>query len=66
VNDAGAASFEIETRWKSASVEGGSIHQIADHLYRVDFDRGGIAADSFSYAHRKAVVHFESGSPDRE
>jgi hypothetical protein len=61
VNDAGAASFEIETPWKSASVEGGTIRQIAGNLYQVDLDRGGIAPDSFGYSHHRAVIHFASG-----
>jgi glycogen debranching enzyme len=58
VNDAGATSFEIETPWKSASVEGGTIRQIAGSLYRVDLDRGGIAPDSSGYVHRTAVIRF--------
>ena len=62
INLAGAASFEIKTPWKSASVEGGKIRQIAGELYRIDLDRGAMAPDSFGYAHRKAVIHFESGA----
>jgi hypothetical protein len=61
VNNAGAASFEIKTQWKSASVEGGTIRQSADNLYEVDFDRSGIAPDAFGYTHRRAIIHFESG-----
>ncbi len=60
VNDAGAASFDIATSWKSASAAGGTIRQIAGNLYRVDLDRVGTAPDSFGYTHRKAVVHFEA------
>jgi hypothetical protein len=58
VNDAGAASFEIVTPWKSASAEGGTIHQIGSDLYQVDLDRAGTASDSFGYSHRRAVVRF--------
>ena len=58
VNGAGEASFEIHTPWKSSSVEGATIHQIAGNLYRVDIERAGTASDSFGYVHRRAVVHF--------
>ena len=57
VNQQGLASFAIETPWKAASVEGGSIHSVADGLYQVDLDRGG-APDAFGYSHRRAVIHF--------
>jgi hypothetical protein len=58
VNGAGS-TFDIETAWRSASVEGGTIRQIDGNLYRVDFDRDERAPDSFGYTHRRAVVHFE-------
>jgi hypothetical protein len=62
VNIAGASSFEIKTPWKSASVEGGRIRQIAGELYQIDLDHGATAPGAFGYAHRTAVIHFESGA----
>jgi glycogen debranching enzyme len=59
VNEAGAASFEIETPWKLASVAGGTIRKLADNLYQVDLDRGTIASDSFGYSHHRAVIRFD-------
>jgi hypothetical protein len=53
------SSFDIKTAWRSASVDGGTIRQIAGHLYRVDLDRGERRPDSFGYIHRRVVVHFE-------
>jgi len=61
VNNSGAASFEIKTKWKSASVEGGTIRQSPGDLYEFDFDRGGTRPDPFGYTHRRAIIHFESG-----
>jgi hypothetical protein len=58
VNQQGPASFEIETPWKAASVEGGSIHSVADDFYEVDLDGGGGPPDAFGYTHRRAVIHF--------
>jgi glycogen debranching enzyme len=58
--NAARTSFDIETAWRSASVDGGTIHQIAGNLYRVDFDPDERAPDSFGYTHRRAVVHFEN------
>jgi glycogen debranching enzyme len=58
VNSAAPASFEIQTPWKSASVEGGTIRQIAGNLYRVDIDRGGMTHDASVYSRRRTVVHF--------
>jgi glycogen debranching enzyme len=59
VNNSGPAYFGIKTRWKSASVEGGTIRQSAADLYEVDFDRGGITPDPFGYTHRRAIIHFK-------
>ena len=53
-------SFDIETGWKSASVDGGTIRRIARNLYRVDFGSDEMAPDFFGYTHRRAVVHFEN------
>jgi hypothetical protein len=53
------SSFDIKTAWRSASVDGGTIRQIAGNLYRVDLDRGERERDSFGYTHRRVVVHFE-------
>ena len=52
-------AVDIQTGWKPASVDGGTIHQIAGNIYRVDLDRGGSAPDFFGYTHRRAVVYFE-------
>lgn len=60
VSNVGAASFGIETPWKSVSLAGGTIHHTDGNQYQVDFDRDGTATDSFGYAHRKAVIHFAS------
>jgi glycogen debranching enzyme len=60
IDRAGPASFEIQTPWKSASIEGGTIHQIAGQLYRVELDRNGAADDAFGYSHRRAVIQFKS------
>jgi hypothetical protein len=53
------SGFDIKTEWRSASVDGGTIRQIAGNLYRVDLDRGERERDSFGYTHRRVVVHFE-------
>jgi glycogen debranching enzyme len=58
VNSAQTA-FDLETTWRPASVDGGTIRQIGGNLYRVDLGREESAPDSFGYAHRSAVVHFE-------
>jgi glycogen debranching enzyme len=63
VNDRRAASFEIETPWKSSSVDGGVIRQIAGDLYRFELDRGSMTPDSFGYSHHRAVIHFEGTLP---
>jgi glycogen debranching enzyme len=63
VNDARAASFEIETPWKSSSVDGGVIRRIAGNLYRFDLDQGSMKPDSFGYSHHRAVIHFEGRMP---
>ena len=61
VNERGPASLEVETPWKSASVEGGSIHPVAGDLYEVDLGRGGGPPDAFGYTRRRVVVHFANG-----
>jgi glycogen debranching enzyme len=52
-------TFDFETAWRPASVDGGTIRQIDGNLYRVDLGREERAPDSFGYTHRSAVVHFE-------
>lgn len=53
------STFDIETAWRPASVDGGTIREIAGNLYRVDFDDDERAPDFFGYTHRRAVVHFK-------
>lgn len=58
VNDE-RTSFDIETAWRSASVDGGTIRQIARNLYRVELDRDEKAPNPFGYTRRRAVIHFD-------
>lgn len=53
-------SLDIQTSWKTASVDGGTIRRIAGTLYRVDFGSEEMAPDSFGYTHRRVVAHFEN------
>jgi hypothetical protein len=57
--NAAQTSFDIETKWRPGSVDGGTIRQTAEHLYEVDFDRDESAPDSFGYTHRRAIVNFD-------
>jgi hypothetical protein len=53
-------SLDIQTAWKTASVDGGTIRQIAGNLYRIDFGPDERAPDSFGYTHCRAVIRFEN------
>lgn len=53
-------SVVIQTAWKTASVDGGTIRQIGGNLYRVDFGTDEKARDSSGYTHCRAVIRFEN------